>query len=104
CKAWAGKKTHLAAAIAKLKRFSLRKIAEVMEVARSNLMEQLKERLPHQPVFYSKAENEQILALIKEVVKNRPTYGYRRVHAIVNCLLKEKKLKVINHKRVFRLM
>jgi transposase InsO family protein len=75
-----------------------------MEVSRSNLIEQLKKHLPHQPVFYSKAENEQVLALIKEVVKDRPTYGYRRVHAIVNSLLKEKKLKVINHKRVFRLM
>ncbi|MBS4164874.1 hypothetical protein PRO82_002214 [Candidatus Protochlamydia amoebophila] len=75
-----------------------------MEVLRSNLIEQLKEHLPHQPAFYSKAENEQVLALIKEVVKNRPTDGYRRAHAIVNSLLKEKKLKVINHKQGFRLM
>jgi transposase InsO family protein len=75
-----------------------------MEVSRSNLIEQLKKPLAQEPAFYSKADDEEILALIREVVKERPTYGYRRVHALVNGLLKEKKLKGINHKRVFRLM
>ncbi|MBS4163063.1 hypothetical protein PRO82_000352 [Candidatus Protochlamydia amoebophila] len=63
----------------------------MMEVLRSNRIEQLKKHLPHQPIFYSKAENEQVLALIKEVVKNRPTDGYRRVHAIINRLSQREK-------------
>jgi transposase InsO family protein len=41
-----------------------------------------------------------ILSTIREVINNRPTYGYRRVTAILNANYSAK----INHKRVYRVM
>jgi len=45
-----------------------------------------------------------ILAEIKQIIGERPTYGYRRVTAIMRAKRKELGQKMINHKRVYRLM
>lgn len=67
-------------------------------------MQQLKRQASQKPALYCGNEDEKMLGLIKEVIKERPTYGYRRVTALVNGALKKKKQALINHKRVFRLM
>lgn len=72
-----------------------------MQVSRSNLMQ--KPSSP-EPALYCKADDEQIMALIKEVIKERPSYGYRRVTALINKQLAARGEKLVNHKRIFRLM
>ena len=71
----------------------------MLGVARSHLHE-----LVHRPTaphrHYRKAADEEFLPLIRRVVDERPTYGYRRVTALVNRLLAAEG----NHKRVFRIM
>jgi putative transposase len=44
------------------------------------------------------------LPLIRNIIDNRPTYGYRRVAAIVNRLRRKAGGPVINHKKMYRLM
>jgi putative transposase len=80
----------------------MRLIAETLEVSRSNLLEQLKEK-PEAPVKYSYSDSV-IVEEIKEIAKSRPTYGYRRMTAIMNRELRKAGLKTINHKRVYRIM
>ena len=45
-----------------------------------------------------------LLPLIRELVDERPTYGYRRIHALVIRRLQIEGKPVVNHKRVYRLM
>lgn len=47
-----------------------------------------------------KPDDEGLLVLIREICKGRPTYGYRRVTAV----LRDKLQKAINAKRVYRMM
>ncbi len=75
-----------------------------MQVSRSNLMQQLKKPSSPEPALYCQANDEKIIALIKEVIKGRPTYGYRRVKALINKQLAARGENLINHKRIFRLM
>ena len=42
--------------------------------------------------------------LIRELVDERSTYGYRRIHALLARRLQEKGKPIVNHKRVYRLM
>ena len=53
---------------------------------------------------YNKASDEEVLVEIKKILEKRPTYGYKRVTAMIN---KERKFlgrKKINKKRVYRIM
>jgi putative transposase len=81
----------------------MKTIAEVLGVARSHLHERV-----HRPTaprsHYRKAADEELLPLIRRVVDERPTYGYRRVTALVNRLLAAEGKATANHKRVFRIM
>ena len=47
-----------------------------------------------------KLGDERLLPLIKEIIKDRPTYGYRRVTAI----LRGRTAEAINAKRIYRIM
>jgi putative transposase len=42
--------------------------------------------------------------MIKTIIAKRPTYGYRRVTAILNRLLRESGRPNVNHKRIYRIM
>ena len=81
----------------------MKTIADVLSVARSHLHERV-----HRPTaprrHYRKAADEELLPLIRRVVDERPTYGYRRVTALVNRLLTAEGKPTANHKRVFRIM
>jgi transposase InsO family protein len=81
----------------------MKTIADVLSVARSHLHERV-----HRPTaprrHYRKAADEELLPLIRRVVDERPTYGYRRVNALVNRLLTAEGKPTANHKRVFRIM
>lgn len=81
----------------------MKRIAETLGVSRSNLTERThgksRSRGP-----YIKAEDEAMLPLIRRFVDERPTYGYRRITALVNRELARNGLSVVNRKRVHRIM
>lgn len=81
----------------------MKTIANVLGVARSHLHERV-----HRPTAargsYCKAADEELLPLIRRLVDERPTYGYRRVTALVNRVLAAEGQPAANHKRVFRIM
>jgi putative transposase len=81
----------------------MKTIADVLGVARSHLHERVhRPAAPRGP--YCKAADEELLPVIRRVVDDRPTYGYRRVTALVNRVLAAEGKPAANHKRVFQVM
>ena len=76
------------------------RLCRVLDVSRSNLYVQLKERNQDMPKKIEKEKDPMLLSFIREITDERPTYGYRRVTA----LLKKKSQENVNHKRVYRVM
>jgi len=79
-------------------------IAESLGVARSNLVERVSNNPAARPRRYSKAEDARLLPLILEIMGERQTYGYRRMHVLLNKKLHDLGLQPVNHKRVYRIM
>ena len=78
-------------------------IAQTLHVSRSNLIAQV--RRPAKPRGpYGKAGDAALLALIREIVDQRASYGYRRVTALVNRQLTAHGKPRVNAKRVLRIM
>lgn len=94
----------MALAIAASGRFPVKAVATTLGVARSNLVEQLQRPKRPQRGPYRRAEDEAVLAEIRAISDTRPTYGYRRVTALLNRARRKAGTPQINHKRVFRLM
>jgi len=82
----------------------VKRVAEAFDVARSQLSERLATGQRDRPPRYSKAQDEVLLPLIREIVDERLTYGYRRVCAILNRRLAALGQPRVNHKRVYRIM
>lgn len=80
----------------------MRQIAETLEVARSNLMDQLKEEV--EPRIENYFADDYLISKIKDIVKAKPTYGYRRVTAMLSTQLMAEGKNKVNHKRVYRIM
>lgn len=76
------------------------RVCEALDVSRSNLHMQVKKENQEMPKKMEKDQDPMVLSLIQEITHERPTYGYRRVTA----LLRKKSQETINHKRVYRLM
>jgi transposase InsO family protein len=78
-------------------------VADILGVARSNLVEQLKgpgrRRVPCQC-----EGDDALLAEIRAITDARPTYGYRRVAALLNRVRRAAEEPLVNRKRVLRLM
>ncbi|GJE42487.1 hypothetical protein AEGHOMDF_1659 [Methylobacterium soli] len=93
----------MAAAVATRGLFPVKVVDDVLGVARSNLVEQMRggarSRGP-----YRRADDEAVLIAIRAITDVRPTYGYRRVTAILNRTRRATGELALNHKRVFRLM
>jgi putative transposase len=81
----------------------MKTVADTLGVARSNLVEQV-HRPPRRRKIYRKADDAWLLPLVRAVVDQRPTYGYRRVGALVNRQVVALGNPPVNHKRVYRLM
>lgn len=81
----------------------MKRIAEALQVSRSNLVDRSKGRTKARGP-YTKIEDETLLPLIRRFVDERPTYGYRRITALVNRELAAAGLPVVNRKRVHRIM
>jgi len=81
----------------------VRRVAQVLGVSRSQLTQRLKE--PVKPrSSYRKPENDDLLVELRALVDERPTYGYRRITALVNRARRKAGLASVNHKRFYRLI
>src|SRR5215471_1109989 len=84
-------------------RFAMKAVADTLAIARSNLVERVAR--PAKPRrAYRKAADEPLLVLIRRLVDERPTYGYRRITRLVNRQQKAEGKPAINAKRVLRIM
>jgi putative transposase len=78
-------------------------VANTLGVSRSNLHDRLRGRTgPRRR--YHKAGDAVLLPLITALVAARPSYGYRRIAAVLNRQLRARGLSPVNHKRVYRIM
>lgn len=73
-------------------------------MARSNLIDQLNKDVEANPTPSVKEGDDDLLESIKEIIKRKPSYGYRRVTAIIRGDLKRKGDSQVNHKRIYRIM
>ena len=78
-------------------------VAETLGVSRSNLIDRSSGRTKPRR-RYHKAQDAAVVPLITTLVAKRPTYGYRRIAAILNRQLRSEGLAPVNHKRVYRIM
>lgn len=81
----------------------MKAVADALGVARSNLAER-RTRLARPRGPYRKPEDAALLPTIREIVDARPTYGYRRITALVNRIRRARSEPTINSKRVLRIM
>ena len=79
----------------------MKTVAEVIGVSRSNLVERLQAR-PKKRIGRRPLPDTELVAEIKAVIADLPTYGYRRVHAILKRQALGAGLKPPNHTRVYR--
>lgn len=79
----------------------MKRIAETMGVSRTHQYEKRLNGPLGGKRFYHKSEDEHYLALIRKIMDERATYGYRRVTALLNRPLGS---APVNHKRVYRIM
>lgn len=81
----------------------MKAVADALGVARSNLAERrTKPARPRGP--YRKPDDTLLLPTIRAIVDQRPTYGYRRVTALVNRVLRARGEPTVNAKRVLRIL
>ena len=78
-------------------------VAETLGVARSNLIDRLNDRTKSRRRYYT-AQDAALVPLITMLVTPRPTYGYRRIMAILNRQLRSEGLTPVNHNRVYRII
>lgn len=75
-------------------------IAQAINVSRQHMSDRLHNGLKGRGA-YDKPADLEVVERIKELIGDRPYYGYRRVHAMLN---RQKAHPRINHKRVYRIM
>jgi transposase InsO family protein len=78
-------------------------VADTLGVSRSQLHSRLYEASRPRG-RYHKTEDAGILASIRTLTDDRPTYGYRRIWALLNRQRENAGLSRLNHKRIYRLM
>ena len=81
----------------------MRRIAKALGVSRSQLHARLQvEAKPRRR--YQKVQDAALLPVIRRLVDTRPTYGYRRITALLRRELAKEDQPRANHKRVYRIM
>jgi putative transposase len=75
-------------------------VCRVLKVSRSNLLKRrgLQDRRGRVPI-----EDPQLLDELRDLASHRPTYGYRRLWALLNRQRRRQKLAPVNAKRIYRL-
>jgi transposase InsO family protein len=82
----------------------MKPLAEALGVARSNLIVQRKLAARRRCGFAPRPDDEWLLPLIRAIVAERASYGYRRVTALLNRQLEAEGRARVNHKRIYRIM
>lgn len=86
----------------------MKALADVLGVSRSNLCEQAGERPAGSPLAASgtraKPQDMALLVVIRQLTDERPSYGYRRITALLNRKRRSDGRVAINRKRVLRIM
>src|SRR5271157_1267948 len=77
----------------------MKAITDTLDVSRSNQYGPKKAR-----THYYKPDDEKYLSLIKNLTDQRPTWGYRRVCALLNRQFDKEGQPRVNHKRIYRIM
>lgn len=80
----------------------MKAVAEALGVARSNLVARLKP--PDERQRRPPPDDEWLRPMVRAIVAERASYGYRRVTALLNRQLQAKGRPRINHKRTYRIM
>lgn len=83
-----------------MKKYPITKVCKALEISRSNQYQHRRIR----PKHYRRREDENILQEIREVTKDRSTYGYRRTAGILRRRREGEGQKPYNPKRIYRLM
>lgn len=78
-------------------------VCATLQVARSNVAEQVAGR-PAKRRGRPPRPDEDLVAAIKAIIGSLPSYGYRRVHALLVRQARERGQAPLNHKRVYRVM
>lgn len=78
-------------------------VCEALGVARSNIAERVKQR-PSKTRGRPPLPDQELLDEIKSIIDDMPTYGYRRVHAILCRKARSENRTWPNAKRVYRVM
>jgi len=81
----------------------MKAVCETLDVARSNVAERSKGRDPGRLGRPPEPDGE-LVAGIEAVIRTLPTYGYRRVHAVLRRKARAAGTSAPNHKRVYRVM
>ncbi len=82
----------------------MRAVARALNVSRSNLIEKCEGRQGQQIKRNTKAKDRELTERIKSLLKQKPSYGYKRITTLLKSQLKLEGLKNVNHKRVYRIM
>ena len=82
----------------------MKRIADVLGVARSNLAAQAAPVRPRQRRGRPAQPEAALVAEIKALIAGQPTYGYRRIHALLRRQRREQGGAPVNVKRVYRVM
>ncbi len=72
-------------------------------MSRSNVIRRRKNPEPKRP-GPSPKDDACLLPRLRDIVDRRPTYGYRRIQAVLNRSLKSEGRPPVNHKRVYRIL
>jgi len=100
---WRSQKTVVARALADAGRGAVKTIADALGVARSNLAAQAT-AAPHRRRGRPPQPDTELLTEIKQVIAGQPTYGYRRVHALIRRGRQQQGRAAVNVKRVYRII
>jgi putative transposase len=79
-------------------------VADALGVARSNLVAQARTAASRRRRGRPPQPEAELLAEIKQAIAGQPTYGYRRVHALIRRRRRQQGGTAINVKRVYRVM
>jgi transposase InsO family protein len=79
-------------------------VADALGVARSNLAVQANAAMPARRRGHPAKPATELLAEIKQIIAGQPSYGYRRVHALIRRCRREERGAAVNVKRVYRIM
>lgn len=97
------RRVDIAITIIQEKGWRVKRVADVIGVARSNLIERLKAGPMSAKLANDSLERDQkLLRRIQQILQEHPNCGYRRVTTFLN--RDQKREEYVNHKRVYRLM